>query len=453
MRNRIILAFGLAVILSACGGGGGDYGGSFPGGPTHGSSSSGGAVPADGAGGGLGSSSSSGSGDGSSPGTPVQAGILTAGDYDDLLNATAYHNYISEFLQDFSAEINIPYVDVNAKVAVRVTDSMGAPLFGARVVIESEGETLVSLKTPVNGVVNFYPLFDKLPDSVDISVELGEDGNSIVETVVLADLLESRTVDILVPTANTAPSLLDIAVVVDATGSMGDEIHYLQAELTQVLKDIQTVHAEVSIHAGLIAYRDVGDVFVVAPYPMTDDLVQFEMDLNSLSADGGGDYPEAMDQAMEAALDLEWREQSIKIILLVADAPPHDNKIAATWAAAEVARQEQIHIVPVAASGVAATAEFLMRSMAALTNSRYIFLTDDSGVGNPHAEPDIDCYVVTRLDSAIRRVIGHLVTGERVEPTADDIIRTEGNYNAGVCLPPEEGEVEEETEESQDNID
>lgn len=457
MRNKITLAFGLATMLSACGGGSGDFtggssGGSPPGGssgaPAHGSSSSG--ATSGGAGDGSVSSSSSGSvGGSSSSGAPVQAGTLTAGDYDDLLNFEAYHQYISGFLQDFSGVADIPYVDINSKIAVRVTDSMGTPLFGARVVIQSEGETLVSLKTPVNGIVNFYPAFDDLTDSVDISVELDEGGNSITETVALADVADSRTIDIPVPTMSTAPSQIDIAVVVDSTGSMGDEIHYLQAELTQVLKDIQTAHADISIHAGLISYRDVGDVFVVAPYPMTEDLVQFELDLNGLAANGGGDYPEAMDQAMEAALDLAWREQSLKIILLVADAPPHDNKIAATWAAAEAARQEQIHIVPVAASGVAETAEFLMRSMAALTNSRYIFLTDDSGVGDSHDEPTIDCYVVTRLDSSIRRVIDHLVTGERVEPAADEIIRTEGNYDAGVCLPPEEddeiGENEENT--------
>ena len=44
-----------------------------------------------------------------------------------------------------------------------------------------------------------------------------------------------------------------------------------------------------------------------------------------------------------------------------------------------------------------------MRAMAAATQSRYLFLTDDSGIGNPHAPPAIDCYRVTKLADADRR--------------------------------------------------
>ena len=73
-------------------------------------------------------------------------------------------------------------------------------------------------------------------------------------------------------------------------------------------------------------------------------------------------------------------------------------------------------VPPAAASGVADKAEYVMRAMAAATQSRYTFLTDDSGIGNPHAEPTVDCYVVTRLDSLVTRVLTSLVRGERVEP-------------------------------------
>ena len=81
-----------------------------------------------------------------------------------------------------------------------------------------------------------------------------------------------------------------------------------------------------------------------------------------------------------------------------------------------------------------------MRAMAAVTQSRYIFLTDDSGIGNPHAEPDVDCYVVTRLDTMVKRVLSSLITGARVEPGEAEIIRTVGNYNGGVCELPEPGQ-------------
>jgi len=76
-----------------------------------------------------------------------------------------------------------------------------------------------------------------------------------------------------------------------------------------------------------------------------------------------------------------------------------------------------------------------MRSMAQITGGRFMFLTDDSGIGNPHAEPTVDCYVVTRLDNMVTRILNSLISGQRDEPEADEVIRSVGNYRSGVCAP------------------
>lgn len=76
----------------------------------------------------------------------------------------------------------------------------------------------------------------------------------------------------------------------------------------------------------------------------------------------------------------------------------------------------------------------MMRSLAVLTHSRYLFLTDDSGVGHSHQEPNSECYVVTRLDHNLRRVIASLFLGQRQEPQAEEIIRTKGDYQNGICV-------------------
>jgi hypothetical protein len=187
---------------------------------------------------------------------------------------------------------------------------------------------------------------------------------------------------------------------------------------------------------GADVYRDTADEYVVRSFPFTRDVAAMQASLNAQSFNGGGDYPEAMDQAMAAAMRFDWRGASAKVVLLVADAPPHDDGVEATWRAATEARARQIHIVPVAASGVADKAEYLMRAMAALTQSRYLFLTDDSGVGDAHAEPQVDCYVVTRLDRLVERVATGLVSGRRVEPSPDEVVRRVGNYQDGVCRKP-----------------
>ena len=54
-----------------------------------------------------------------------------------------------------------------------------------------------------------------------------------------------------------------------------------------------------------------------------------------------------------------------------------------------------------------------MRTAAEVTGGRYLFLTNDSGIGNDHKEPTVPCYVVTTLDKAMLRMIDMEVTGHR----------------------------------------
>ena len=83
------------------------------------------------------------------------------------------------------------------------------------------------------------------------------------------------------------------------------------------------------------------------------------------------------------------------------------------------------------ASGVAEESEFLMRQASVATGGRYLFLTDDSGVGNAHGEPTIACYQVTRLAVLLARVLETELSGVWQEPGA--VIREVGSYQRGVC--------------------
>ena len=72
-------------------------------------------------------------------------------------------------------------------------------------------------------------------------------------------------------------------------------------------------------------------------------------------------HQKAMHQALERGLEFAWREDAVRINLLVADAPPHDKHLQATWTSGLLSRAQGIHIVSLAASGVDDTAEFMMR--------------------------------------------------------------------------------------------
>ncbi len=360
---------------------------------------------------------------------PPEPGLLTAGDYDDVLNPGLYETYVSRVLQKGNLSPDLPYVDAARRITLRVTDRLGKPVPFADVTVDA-----LALRTGANGTVHLYPVFDDLEAGRDLRVSV--DGAAPQQRVLsAADIAGGGSLLVIMDRDVQPVRRLDLLLTLDATGSMSDEMRYLQTELRATLQRVARANEGLDIRAGLIVYRDRGDEYVIRDFPFTDDLPAFEADLAQQRAQGGGDTPEAMHTALRAGEGFDWRPDAVKVNLLVADAPPHDADIAATWDSAKNARARGIHIVPLAASGVDPTAEFLMRAMGQLTGGRYLFLTDDSGIGNPHAEPTVDCYVVTALDGLVQRVLESLVTGIRVEPQGSDVIRTVGSYQAGICAP------------------
>jgi len=228
---------------------------------------------------------------------------------------------------------------------------------------------------------------------------------------------------------------LDIALIIDTTGSMSDEIRYLQAEFQQIAEDIDTAFPDASQRWSLILYRDIGDEYVVRSFDFVSDRGEFQRQLAAQSANGGGDYPEAPDAALGAMNDLSWRagEDVARLAFWVADAPHHVENSERLADHIRSAATQDIHLYPVASSGVDETTEFTMRASAQLTGGRYLFLTDDSGVGGSHKEPTIPCYFVTRLQQALTRMVAIEMTGEYQEPTADEVLRTGGDPEDGAC--------------------
>jgi hypothetical protein len=236
-----------------------------------------------------------------------------------------------------------------------------------------------------------------------------------------------------------AKQRLDISLVIDTTGSMGDEIAYLQTEFDALSSTISERYPDAQQRWSLVVYRDQTDEYVVRWFDFRDDPQEFRTRLGEQMANGGGDFPEAPDQALEIANQLTWRagDDVARLIFWVADAPHHDDHAQALADAVRDAAAEGIHIYPVASSGIDELTEFSMRATAQLTGGRYIFLTDDSGVGAPHVEPTIPCYFVTKLDDAILRMVDIEITGEYREPSESEILRVGGDPQDGACTLPD----------------
>ena len=356
----------------------------------------------------------------------IQSGTLTAGSFDDNLNPWVYDRFVDQARShpDLS---QLAGAFAGQRTVLRVQDAQGRPVGNAKVEIDGK-----QMMTRSDGRVVYVRGWDSgAQGQGKAKVQLGNAST----TVRINDQIEQLVT--LKDAKGTLPTKLDIALVIDATGSMGDELEFLKVEIRDIAEAIHHHFPNVDQRFALVVYRDNGDQYTTRTFDFTGNLDAFQRDLGAQSANGGGDYPEAMDAAMEAAEGLSWRKgDAARVTFLVADAPPHANKVDDTFEAVDGLREKGVAVYPVASSGVAGEAEFVMRTAAMLTGAQYLFLTDDSGVGNPHAEPHIPCYTVEQLAPLMVRAVRSELSGQRVEPEPQFSIRTVGKGQAGVCEKP-----------------
>jgi len=209
----------------------------------------------------------------------------------------------------------------------------------------------------------------------------------------------------------TTTNKVEIAFVVDATGSMGDEIEYLKLELEDVLTKTFEKYNNLDFRAASVFYRDNEEEYLTKHINFNSDLLKILNFIKLQKAEAGGDMPEAVDAALETALDsLSWSNDArTKIIFLILDAPPHYEAQQKMFKLIQKAAAMGIRIVPIVCSGADKNTEFMMRSIALATNGTYLFLTNHSGIGRAHIEPTTDSYNVELLNDILPRIIQQMV--------------------------------------------
>jgi hypothetical protein len=211
--------------------------------------------------------------------------------------------------------------------------------------------------------------------------------------------------------ACSVSNTVEIAFVVDATGSMGDEIEFLKLELEDVIRKTAASYEDLDLKVGSVFYRDAGDEYLTKKIDFQTDLLKVLNFIKLQSAGGGGDTPEAVDAALETALDsLSWTEGArSRILFLILDAPPHAAAQEKIYKLTLKAAAKGVRIVPIVCSGADKGTEFLMRSMSLATNGTYAFLTDNSGVGLSHIKPTTDAYSVELFNALLQRLIKQMI--------------------------------------------
>lgn len=131
-----------------------------------------------------------------------------------------------------------------------------------------------------------------------------------------------------VAVARPAPARpkIEIVFALDTTGSMSDLIEGAKQKIWAIADELASGSPTPDLRIGLVAYRDRGDAYVTQHYPLSDDLDAVYAKLSSFRADGGGDGPESVNQALhEAVHQSAWSSAGdvYRAVFLVGDAPPH----------------------------------------------------------------------------------------------------------------------------------
>ncbi len=118
---------------------------------------------------------------------------------------------------------------------------------------------------------------------------------------------------------------VDVVFVVDTTGSMIDDIDAVKADMRQILGHLRQRNPDYRV--GVVAYRDVNDEFLTRTFLfLARDEAEIEAAISALAVDGGDDWREHVYAGINTALDGQpWRPNASQHIILMGDAPPHDD--------------------------------------------------------------------------------------------------------------------------------
>ena len=119
---------------------------------------------------------------------------------------------------------------------------------------------------------------------------------------------------------------VEVVFCLDTTGSMGGLIEGAKQKIWSIVNQIASGQPIPEVKVGLLAYRDRGDAYITKLFDLTTDLDEVHKNLTGFKAEGGGDTPESVNQALnESVAKFKWSKEkdTLRIIFLVGDAPPH----------------------------------------------------------------------------------------------------------------------------------
>jgi len=340
---------------------------------------------------------------------------LRAGSVDDNADFPGFLEYLQRY-----DELGLPArpFDPTGRIVATVTGANGLPVAGAPITVAAGGTTVTELRTSADGQAIFLP------------AEFGDTQASytLASGDVSVDAMPGTDATLTVATdgGRAAGMPVDVLFLLDVTGSMGDEIAQLKATIAQVSDQLLALPQHPDIRFGMTLFRDEGDLFVTSTFDFTNDIAAFQDALDHVEADGGGDTPEAVDEAFAAALsDPSWRDpaSTVQLAFLVGDAAPQvARQVPKPYPASiQEAASRGITVHVVAASQTDDPAEHAFREIAEGTGGRFVFLAYGAGgtATGEHTDIASTDYEELSLDQLVVRLVGEelaALTGDTFSP-------------------------------------
>jgi uncharacterized protein YegL len=290
---------------------------------------------------------------------------VKAGEWDDNAN---YRDYVKWL----SGSQSPGRIDITGRQFLVVTDSTGKAIPNAPIVIRGGNQKSAQLTTTASGRALLFPTAFGLAGELTATTTMN--GQTVTARI-------GRDVDgvtkLVLPAVRTmaAKRQIDLAFVLDTTGSMSEEIDAVKQTIKAVSDQLSSAQTDVRI--GLVEYKDRTDCLLTRTFPFSSDLRAFSASIANVQASGGGDMPEDLHKGLDAALDkLQWRGDAVaRMVVVIADAPPHFYAQSRDYGdAARRAAARGIKLYTVAASGMDNLGQVVMRQMSQFTGASNMFV-------------------------------------------------------------------------------
>lgn len=350
----------------------------------------------------------------------IAASGVKAGEWDDNANYREFQRFLST--QDGVA---FRPLDISKRRFIAVRDRLGKGVPGCKVSVSDAQQHTVTLTTTTSGRTILFPVAEGLQGSTltastNCSGSLASKKFDLQSDDGLVDLQLKQNRRL------SKRRTIDIAFVLDTTGSMSEEIAAVKQTIRKVASDLDG--GDIDVRIGLVEFKDRTDSFLTKVHPFSRDLKGFSKRVSGIRAAGGGDMPEDVNEGLNVALKrLSWSDQSVgRFAFLIGDAPPHldyqQRNVHYTQSAKSAAHQG-IQVFTIAASGMDTLGQIVWRQTAQYTGGTNMFVLrggagpQSAGAGDAksscggthknYASGNLDALIVAKVRRELKALDGN----------------------------------------------